>query len=46
MWVDFGLLDLPGEFEEKDKAEQLEAVKSASFSCKTIAQRAKVSQLG
>lgn len=46
MWVNFSLLDLPGEFEEKDKAEQLEAVKLASFSSKTIAQGAKVSQLG
>lgn len=46
MWVGFGLLDLPGEFEEKDNAEQLEAVKPASFSCKTIAHGAKVPHLG
>lgn len=42
MWVDFGLLDQPEEL-EKDKAEQLEAVKPASFSSKTIAQGAKMS---
>ena len=44
--MDFGLLDPQGEFDEKDKAEQLDAMKPASFSCKTIAQGAKVSPLG
>lgn len=45
MWVDFGLRDLQGEFDEKGKAKQLDAVKPASFSCKKIAQGAKVSHL-